>query len=51
MFTTILAIDLGKFNSVLWYDKPTTRRFTFRTVKMTTPNWHAHCERLQLLPN
>jgi transposase len=36
MTNTILAIDLGKFNSVLcWYD-PDTRAATFRTVP-TTP--------------
>ena len=36
MSDTILAIDLGKFNSVLcWYD-PATRATAFRTAK-TTP--------------
>src|SRR5207247_10362095 len=33
MSTTILAVDLGKFNSVLcWYD-PSTRAAAFRTVR------------------
>jgi len=37
MFTTILAIDLGKFNSVLCWYEPKTRAADFRTVK-TTPS-------------
>ena len=36
MTTTILAIDLGKFNSVLCWYEPISRSTTFRTVK-TTP--------------
>jgi transposase len=36
MSTTILAIDLGKFNSVLVWYEPDTKTTTFRTVK-TTP--------------
>ena len=33
MSTTILAIDLGKFNSVLCWYEPTTKDTTFRTVR------------------
>ena len=33
---TILAIDLGKFNSVLVWFEPETRATAFRTIK-TTP--------------
>src|SRR6266566_576389 len=33
MPTTILAIDLGKFNSVLCWYEPSTRSTTFRTVR------------------
>ncbi len=36
MSGTILAIDLGKFNSVLCWYEPDTRDATVRTVK-TTP--------------
>jgi transposase len=36
MSTTILALDLGKFNSVFCWYEPGTRAATFRTVK-TTP--------------
>ena len=36
MNTTILAIDLGKYNSVLCWYKPDARTMTFRTVA-TTP--------------
>ena len=36
MTNTILAIDLGKFNSVLCAFDPDTREAKFRTVK-TTP--------------
>ena len=36
MSTTILAIDLGKFNSVLCWYEPLGRTAMFRTVK-TTP--------------
>ena len=36
MTNTILAIDLGKFNSVLGHIDPDTREASFRTVK-TTP--------------
>ena len=34
--STILALDLGKFNSVLCWFEPETKKTTFRTVK-TTP--------------
>ena len=37
MSTTILAIDLGKFNSVLCWYEPKTRGVEYRTVK-TTPS-------------
>jgi len=33
MSTTILAIDLGKFNSVLCWYEPTTKDTAFRTVR------------------
>ncbi|MFO0805075.1 MAG: IS110 family transposase [Gemmataceae bacterium] len=33
--TTILALDLGKFNSVLCWYEPDSRRSVFRTVKTT----------------
>jgi hypothetical protein len=33
MSTTILAVDLGKFNSVLVWYGPETRAVAFRTVK------------------
>ena len=33
MSTTILAIDLGKFNSVLCWYEPTTKNTTFRTIR------------------
>jgi len=33
MATTILAVDLGKFNSVLCWFEPESRRSAFRTVK------------------
>ena len=36
MTTTILALDLGKFNSVFCWYEPISRSTTFRTVK-TTP--------------
>jgi hypothetical protein len=36
MSVPILAIDLGKFNSVLCWYEPATRAATFRTTK-TTP--------------
>ena len=36
MSDTILAIDLGKFNSVLCWYEPATRATAFRTAK-TTP--------------
>ena len=36
MTNSILAIDLGKFNSVLCHFDPDTREASFRTVK-TTP--------------
>ena len=35
MTNTILAIDLGKFNSVLCHFDPETRGASFRTVKST----------------
>jgi transposase len=35
MSTTILAIDLGKFNSVLCWYEPARRTATFRTVRTT----------------
>ena len=36
MTTAILAIDLGKFNSVLCWYEPATKATEFRTIK-TTP--------------
>jgi hypothetical protein len=33
MSTTILAVDLGKFNSVLCWYQPATRASAFRTVR------------------
>ena len=33
MSSTILAIDLGKFNSVLCWYEPATRGAAFRTVR------------------
>src|SRR5262245_55756042 len=33
MSTTILAVDLGKFNSVLCWYEPATRTAAFRTVR------------------
>jgi hypothetical protein len=38
MSTTILAIDLGKFNSVLCWYEPATRAALFRTVR-TSSGW------------
>lgn len=37
MFTTILAVDLGKYNSVLVWFEPDSRATSFRTVR-TTPD-------------
>ena len=36
--TTILALDLGKFNSVLVWFEPDSRSSAFRTAK-TTPEF------------
>ena len=35
---TILAVDLGKFNSVLCWYQPQTRSTAFRTVKTSPEN-------------
>ena len=34
---TILAIDLGKFNSVLVWFEPETRAIAYRAIKTTQP--------------
>ena len=36
---TILAIDLGKFNSVLVWFEPETRSTAYRTIKTTQPTF------------
>jgi transposase len=50
MNTPILAIDLGKFNSVLcWFD-PHTRTATFRTVASTPPELRRELTRQPVVP-
>ena len=45
MDTTILALDLGKFNSVLCWYEPGTRAATFRTVRTGHAELHKELTR------
>lgn len=45
MSTTILAGDLGKFNTVLCWYEPTTRASSFRTVKTTADEFRRELTR------